>query len=129
VVEALFAGTFERSQEVLVVSDQMGTGIVCRLTGNLEAATVGEFRDAMAQVKLKQPVIFALEAVPFVDSAGLGALIGAIRRIREMGGDAAVCSAKPSVGRVLEIVGLPRIVTVFDNLEEAEDYFSEWTAP
>jgi anti-sigma B factor antagonist len=111
-----------------VVSNGRNPGVVFHWAGILESGTVGQFREAMAQVKLDQPVIFWLEAVPFVDSAGIGALIGAIRRVREMGGDAAVCAPRPSVGKVLQIVGLARLVNVFDTLEEAEEYFSEWAA-
>jgi anti-sigma B factor antagonist len=119
----------ERSQDLRVVPSETTSGVVCYLTGNLESSTVGKFREAIAQVKLKQVVIFELESVPFIDSAGLGALIGAIRRVREMGGDAAVCAAKPSVARVLQIVGLSRVVNVFDTLDEAQAYFVDWTAP
>ena len=34
-----------------------------------------------------------------------------------------VCAARPSVKRVLDMIGLPRVVSVFDNLEEAQAYF------
>lgn len=91
--------------------------------GNLENLTVGEFREDMAQVPAKSRVIFDLSAVPFVDSAGLGALIGAIRRIRELEGDAVVCSVRPSVARVLDLVGLNRIVAVVSSVDEAEAHF------
>jgi len=111
-----------------VTFDEMGTVAVCHLVGSLESATVGEFREALGQLNLGRPVIFVLESVPFVDSAGIGALIGAVRRIRELNGDAAVCSARPSVGRVLKMVGLSRIINVFDTLGEAADHFSGWTA-
>ncbi len=37
-----------------------------------------------------------------------------------MSGDAVVCSPRPSVERVLQIVGLPRIVDVFGTVSDAE---------
>jgi len=109
---------------VLVKYDQAEGGVVCHVIGNLEQLTVGEFREDIAQLNDQSRVIFDLAAVPFVDSAGLGALIGAIRRIRESDGDAVVCSARPSVGRVLELVGLDRIVAVVSKVDEAEAYFA-----
>ncbi len=42
-----------------------------------------------------------MSGVPFVDSAGLGALIGGIRRARELGGDVAVACDRPTLVRVL----------------------------
>jgi anti-sigma B factor antagonist len=109
---------------VSVTFEQIDVGVVCHLTGNLEHLTVVEFRDSVAHLGAAKKVIFELSAVPFVDSAGLGALIGTVRRTREQGGEAVVCSARPSVKRVLEMVGLHRIVNVFDTLPEAQAYFS-----
>jgi anti-sigma B factor antagonist len=108
---------------VRVTFDETEAGVICRLIGNLEHLSVAQFRDAVAQLRDARRVIFELAAVPFVDSAGLGALIGAVRRTREIGGDAVVCSARPSVKRVLDMIGLPRVVNVFDNLDEAQAYF------
>jgi anti-anti-sigma factor len=103
-----------------VTSDQTRAAVVYHVIGNLEHLTVGQFREEVARIQDNSRVIFDLSAVPFVDSAGLGALIGAVRRIRERHGDAVVCSARPSVGRVLEVVGLPRVVVVARNLDEAK---------
>ena len=64
------------------------------------------FRQALPELTDKKQVIFDLSAVPFIDSAGLGAIIGAIRRVRENGGEAVVCAPKRSVCRVMQIVGL-----------------------
>ena len=89
---------------------------------------MGEIRQAVVQFAPKSQVVFSLQDVPFIDSAGLGALIGAIRRIREMSGDAVVCSPRPSVDRVLQIVGLPRIVEVFGTVSDAKAYLAREAA-
>jgi anti-sigma B factor antagonist len=109
---------------VSVTFEQDEAGVVCHLTGNLEHVTVVEFRESVAHLGGAKQVIFELSAVPFVDSAGLGALIGTIRRTRERGGEVVVCAARPSVQRVLEMVGLPRLVNVFGSLADAQAYFS-----
>lgn len=80
------------------------------------------FREAIFQLAGKKQVIFELSGVPFVDSTGLGALAGTIRPIREWGGDAVVCSPRPSVNRVFEIVGLPRVVSILKSVEAARAY-------
>jgi anti-anti-sigma factor len=109
---------------VSVTFEQDEAGVVCHLTGNLEHLTVVDFRESVAHLCDAKKLIFELSAVPFVDSAGLGALIGAVRRTRELGGEAVVCAARPSVQRVLEMVGLHRVVHVFGSLREAQEYFS-----
>ena len=54
-----------------------------------------------------------------MDSAGLGALIGGIRRAREAGGDVAVACSRPTLTRLLHTTGFDRIVPVTETVEEA----------
>lgn len=49
-----------------------------------------------------------LGGVPFVDSAGLAALIGLSRRVSESGGHVVVTGARRSVRRLLRITGVDR---------------------
>lgn len=104
----------------VALTDQ-GDITVCTIDGNLEYSTVATFRAVVAGLQPKRPVVFDLGGVPFIDSSGIGALIGAVRRTREMGADAVVCSLRPSVWRVLNLVGLPRVVAVVATREEAEE--------
>ena len=64
---------------------------ICRPVGELDAYTVGRFRESLGEVASRPKLLIDMSAVPFVDSAGLGALIGGIRRARESGNDVAVC--------------------------------------
>jgi len=92
---------------------------VCRPVGELDAYTVGQFREALGELASKPKLLIDMSEVPFVDSAGLGALIGGIRRAREVGGDVAVCCNRPTLVRLLHTTGFDRIVTVADTLAEA----------
>jgi anti-sigma B factor antagonist len=92
---------------------------VCRPVGELDAFTVSHFRQALAGLAQSPRLLIDMSAVPFVDSAGLGALIGGIRRARELGGDVAVCCNRPTLVRVLRTTGFDRIVTVAPTFEEA----------
>ncbi len=92
---------------------------VCRPIGELDAYTVGQFREALGELASKPKLLIDMSDVPFVDSAGLGALIGGIRRAREVGGDVAVCCNRPTLVRLLHTTGFDRIVTVAETLEDA----------
>lgn len=100
----------------LVEEDQY---TICRPVGELDAYTVGQFREALGQLASTPKLLIDMSEVPFVDSAGLGALIGGIRRAREVGGDVAVCCSRPTLVRLLHTTGFDRIVTVVDTVEEA----------
>jgi anti-sigma B factor antagonist len=93
--------------------------VICRPVGEVEAFTVSQFRQALADVASADRLVIDLSAVPFVDSAGLGALIGGIRRTRELGGQVAVACSRPTLVRLLRTTGFDRIVTVAETVAEA----------
>jgi anti-sigma B factor antagonist len=92
---------------------------LCRPVGELDAYTVNEFREALGNVTAAPRLLIDLSSVPFMDSAGLGALIGGIRRAREAGGEVAVACARPTLTRLLHTTGFDRIVPVTETLEGA----------
>lgn len=49
---------------------------VCQPVGDLDAYTVPAFRERLTEAATKGNVIIDLSGVPFMDSAGLGALAG-----------------------------------------------------
>lgn len=104
--------------------EQHEAAYICHVEGNLENLTVPDFREAMAGLPEGVGVVLDLGAVSFVDSAGLGALIGAVRKVRDRGGDAVICRPRPSVERVLHLVGIPRIVPVCKDMKGAIAHFS-----
>lgn len=96
---------------------------ICRPVGELDAFTVSQFRQALAELASSSRLVIDLAGVPFVDSAGLGALIGGIRRVRELGGDVAVACSRPTLTRLLHTTGFDRIVAVAPSVEEAARSF------
>ena len=99
--------------------DQSGGYTVCRPIGELDAFTVGQFRETLTELGGGQRLLIDLSGVPFLDSAGLGALIGGVRRAREVGGDVAVYGARPAVARLLHTTGFDRVASVSDSEDGA----------
>lgn len=92
---------------------------VCRPNGELDAYTVGQFREVLGELAEVDALLIDLSEVPFMDSAGLGALIGGIRRTRESGGEVSVACSRPTLTRLLHTTGFDRIVPVVETYEEA----------
>lgn len=90
---------------------------VLRPLGDLDSATITVFRQAVAEVGASEQVVIDMSAAPFLDSCGIGALIGAVRRIRELGGSVVLADARKPVRRVLSLTGIDRIVEVTDTVE------------
>ena len=90
-----------------------------RPTGELDAYTVAQFREALADCATAGRLVVDLCGVPFMDSAGLGALIGGIRRIRENEGRVVVYCDGATLIRLLHTTGFDRIVPVEETLAGA----------
>jgi anti-sigma B factor antagonist len=95
------------------------THVVCRPVGDIDAVSVSAFREALAAMVRTPRLLIDLSAVPFMDSAGLGALIGGIRRVREADGDVAVACSRPTLTRLLHTTGFDRIVPVVETVDGA----------
>jgi anti-sigma B factor antagonist len=98
---------------------------LCRPVGELDAYTVGQFRESLAELSGAGRLLIDLSEVPFMDSAGLGALIGGIRRAREAEGEVAVVCSRPTLTRLLHTTGFDRIVAVKETLDEAVEALSD----
>lgn len=83
------------------------------LRGDLDMATAPELRECLVKVIDEGArVVIDLEAVGFLDSAGLGILVGGLKRARTRGGDLELVSTSHDVLKPLEITGLDRVFTI-----------------
>lgn len=109
--------------EIEVTDDVTHT--LCRPVGELDAYTVGQFREALTGLANVPRLVIDLSAVPFMDSAGLGALIGGIRRTRENNGEVSVVCSRPTLTRLLHTTGFDRIVPVVEDVDAAIAVFDD----
>jgi anti-sigma B factor antagonist len=67
----------------------------------------------------KNKIVVNLADVAYMDSSGLGVLIGALKRAREEKGDLVVAAPNARISRILEVTGLSKIFNVRDGVEES----------
>ena len=98
---------------------------VLRPEGDLDVYTVGSLRDALGSiVEQESPkVVVDLDSVPFMDSSGLGALMGGVRRLREAGGDLAISCTREQHLKLFTITGFGEGVSIAPTVEEAAQGF------
>ena len=58
-----------------------------------------------------------LSELDFVDSFGLGAVVGALKRVRQRGGELALVCPSSRIRRVFEICDLDRILALHDSID------------
>jgi anti-sigma B factor antagonist len=64
-------------------------------------------------------IVVELSAVTFMDSSGLGALVGALKTARQAGGDLRIAAPSEQVVMVLQLSNLDRVLTLFDTAGDA----------
>lgn len=102
-----------------------GTHVVLAPEGkfNLVAAPPIKARIDDLVASGKNRVIVDLNAVDFIDSSGLGALIGGLKAARQEGGDLRIAGAGDQVRAVLKLTNLDRILSPHESVEAA---LHEW---
>ena len=94
---------------------------VFELIGSLDLATAPSVRAALTDASERgdHKLIVDLHKIDFLDSTGLGALIGAQRRAREFEGEVRLVAKEGQILRLLRITGLLRVFAVYPTLEDA----------
>lgn len=67
----------------------------------------------------KVNLLFDFSGVNFMDSSGIGVVIGRYKKISEYGGKVGIINLKPEIKRIFEIGGLFRIVKEYKSAAEA----------
>jgi anti-sigma B factor antagonist len=95
--------------------------------GDLDVYTVGSLRDALGRMIEQETsrVVVDLDGVPFMDSSGLGALMGGVRRLREAGGDLAISCTREQHLKLFTITGFGEGVSIAPTVEEAAKGFRD----
>lgn len=96
---------------------------VAVVDGGMTAETADAFRekfDAWLQDVSGTPsLIVDMTGVNVMDSSGLGALLGALRRIAEKSGDMRLAGLQPKPRMVFEITRAYKAFDIFDTVDEA----------
>ena len=87
---------------------------VVRLVGELDTVTAPRLRqELVALVEAGESrVVVDLGSMTFVDSTGLGVLVGGLKRFRAVSGDLLLRSPTLAARKALEITGLTQVFTI-----------------
>lgn len=64
-------------------------------------------------------LVLDLEAMPMIDSSGIGSVVSVLRRTRQLGGDAKLVNPSPFAQKTFKMVGILSLFEVFATQEEA----------
>jgi anti-sigma B factor antagonist len=66
----------------------------------------------------KSKIVLNLADVPFMDSTGLGVMVGSLKRVKERGGTLALAAVTRPVLRVLALTGMDKVFPIGGSVDE-----------
>jgi anti-anti-sigma factor len=92
--------------------DGDGDRRIVRLSGQCDLACAPQLREALQDLGPPSVlnVVVDVSDLEFIDSTCLGIVFGALRRLRDGGGDLTLAGADGVVRRVLEVSGLDQVI-------------------
>lgn len=98
-----------------------GSRALVAVRGEIDLATQAEFRAVLSDLVVSGQIDLAIDlsGVEFIDSTGLGALIGARRRVHAFNGSLKLLSPSSQVMKVFTVTGLNRVFDIEDTDAEA----------
>jgi anti-sigma B factor antagonist len=104
----------------LDVKEQGGWAVLA-VSGEVDVATAPRLRERLVDLVTEgnHRIVVDLENVDFLDSTGLGVLVGALKRVRTHDGDLALVCTQPRILKVFEITGLTKVFSIHKSVDEA----------
>ena len=109
-----------------ITSTQQDAVTVVAIAGSMDALTAPNLTDSLTkqiatgQVKL----VVDMAKLDYTSSAGLRALLAAVKDARQHDGDVRLAAVLPNVYKVLEMSGFTSILKVFPSVDEAVKSYS-----
>ncbi len=99
--------------------------LVVRVQGDVDVTTAPTLRSELSRLLAARNarVVLDLSDVPFLDSTGLGVLVGRLRSVRLAGGDLVLVIRDERVLRNFAITGLDRVFMISPTCDKALSTF------
>jgi anti-sigma B factor antagonist len=111
----------EESVELSVTSRQEGDRTVISVSGEIDVYTAPSLRERLNELVASghYNLVVDMEGVEFLDSTGLGVLVGGLKRVRSHDGTLRLVCAQEKILKVFRITGLTKVFPIHATLAEA----------
>lgn len=107
---------------MLLRFEPLNDKIIVTLQGELDHHSSEEVRTRVDDILDREgykTLIFNFSGVNFMDSSGIGAVIGRYKKMSLRGGKVCLTNVKPNVKRIFELSGMFKIISLYEDLDEA----------
>ncbi|HBO54710.1 STAS domain-containing protein [Janibacter terrae] len=106
---------------ITITTSEAGEVHIVHVSGEIDVTSAAVLRDALEALIAdgRRRLTLDLSAVTFMDSTGLGIVVGRLKRLSRHGGTMTVAAAHPRVLRVFSITGLDQLLDVHPDVDAA----------
>jgi anti-sigma B factor antagonist len=103
---------------------------VLRVRGEIDIYTAPQLREYVVKLAAEgaRYIVADLREVDFLDSTGLGALVGSLKRLREQDGSLALVAVADRILTIFRLTGLGRVFTLCPSVPDAIAGDQHWQA-
>lgn len=104
-------------------SRESGERMVVDVGGEIDVYTAPKLRDRLVELinAGHYHLIINLEGVDFLDSTGLGVLVGALKRVRSHEGTLRLVCTQERLLKIFRITGLAKVFPIYESVEAATE--------
>ncbi len=109
------SGGLGRGRRADIVCDMAGRTLTVGVRGEIDHHTAADIRrdiDALLFERRPRRLVLDLSAVGFMDSSGLGLIMGRLSVMRELDGELTVWNPSPETRSILALAGMERLVDI-----------------
>ncbi len=91
--------------------------VTVTIGGELDHCSAPQIRQQLDELLLDESVVHLvldLENLTFMDSSGIGVLLGRLRKLSDRGGTLSVKGMQPAVEKLFRLSGLDRVIKIVD---------------
>lgn len=102
-------------------STTAGDRTVIAVGGEIDVYTAPKLRDGLVELinSGHYHLVVDLEGVDFLDSTGLGVLVGALKRVRSHQGTLSLVCAQERLLKIFRITGLAKVFPIYATVDDA----------
>ena len=100
---------------------KVGDHSVVDVKGEIDVYTAPKLREKLIELVSEgsHNVVVNLEGVDFLDSTGLGVLVGALKRVKAHDGSLSLVCTQDKILKIFKITGLTKVFPIHSSVEDA----------
>ncbi|CUR60550.1 Anti-sigma-B factor antagonist [metagenome] len=107
--------------DLTLATEQVGGATIIVVGGEIDVYTAPRLRDKITELVAEgaHTLVIDMEAVEFLDSTGLGVLVGGLKKVRAHGGSLQLICTQERLLKIFRITGLAKVFTIHATAEAA----------